>query len=97
MLKVALGAAVPAIEAWYLLGRRRGVTEAAWAAGQRSRRLPYTRNQLKQWVYGTDRPSLALETQHAEAEARRLCTDLDQLAVAFPIGVGELLRELRSW
>ena len=61
-LKVATGLTVPAIEAWYLVGKNHQVGEAAWITGLIAGRPPFTRPQLKQLVYGTDRPSLELET-----------------------------------
>ena len=70
-LKVAIGLAVPTIEAWYLVGKNPQVGEAAWKVGLAGR-PPFTRQQLKKLVYGTDRPSLELETECAEREARRL-------------------------
>ena len=61
-LKVTVGLAVPSIEAWYRVGGDATVTEAAWVqshTGPRPR-PPYSKTSLKQAVYGTDRPSLAL-------------------------------------
>jgi hypothetical protein len=55
-LKVAIGLAVPAIEAWYLVGREHQVGEAAWIAGSAAGKRPFTRPQLKELVYGTGIP-----------------------------------------
>ena len=71
-LKVAIGVAVPAIEAWYLVGKNHEVGEAAWLTGLKAGRPPFTRSELKKKVYGTDRPSLELETKHAKKEAHRI-------------------------
>jgi hypothetical protein len=60
-IKVTIGLAVPAIEAWYRAGIDPQVTETAWIQGLQSRRPPYSRNDLKQAVYGTPRPSRQLE------------------------------------
>ena len=46
-LEVAIGLAVPAIEAWYLCGVDGRVTEAAWVSGLNSGPMPYTRAGLK--------------------------------------------------
>jgi hypothetical protein len=92
-LKVAIGLAVPAIEAWYLVGKNHQVGEAAWKAGQR----PFTRKQLKRLVYETDIPSLELETDCAVKEARRIISDLSAIETAFPIGFGLMAKEVRSW
>src|SRR5438445_8788821 len=47
-LKVAIGLAVPAIEAWYLVGKSPQVGEAAWITGCAANERPFTRPQLKQ-------------------------------------------------
>lgn len=92
-----VGVAVPAIEAWYLCGREGGVTEAAWLDGRERGVPPYTRQELKVRVYGTDRPSLPLETHCALQEVRRHGGDLRRLEADFPGGFGELARDLRRW
>jgi len=96
-VKVAFGLAVPAMEAWYLHGLKPGVTEEAWYRGMASGKFPYTKNQLKREVYGTDRPGLSLETQRAEEACRRLVKELGRLEASFPFGFGALVRGMRSW
>lgn len=96
-IKVAVGIAVPAVEAWYRCGLDPHVTEAAWIAGFPPGRFPYTTRSLKEDVYGTSRPSLDLETRHATEEARRLVQDLQLLEQCFPTGFGALARDVRSW
>ncbi len=96
-LKVAIGLAVPAIEAWYLVGENHQVGEAAWKVGLESNQRPFTRRQLKRLVYNTDRPSLELETECAVAEARRILEDLKAIETAFPAGFGSMAKEIRSW
>jgi hypothetical protein len=96
-LKVAVGMASPAIEAWYLCGKDPNVKERAWEDGIRSGSCPYTRNELKQRVYGTDRPSLTVETMKAVEEAKRLANDIDSLLAANPIGFGALVEDLKNW
>lgn len=91
----AIGVAVPAIEAWYLCGRDPRVTEAAWREGQERGRAPYTRAELKLRVYGTDRPSLALEIQGALREVARHRRDLRRLENDFP-GFAFLAADLRA-
>lgn len=92
-LKVAVGLAVPAIEAWYLVGKEHQVGEAACKDG----RARLDRRKLKKLVYGTDRPSLELETQRAVEEARRVSHNLPAIETAFPVGFGLMAREIRSW
>ena len=96
-VKVAVGLAVPAIEAWYLCGAKTGVFEEAWARGLQSGRFPYTKNELKQSAYGTDRPSIGLETRKAGEHASRLSADLAQLKRLFPIGFGCFASQVRAW
>lgn len=96
-LKVAIGVAVPAIEAWYLVGKEHQVGEAAWRAGLAAKRRPFTRQKLKELVYGSSRPSLELETECAETEARRIIGNIKAIETAFPIGFGLMASEIRSW
>jgi hypothetical protein len=96
-IKTALGLAVPAVEACYRCGRDPHVSEAAWIIGLQSGSFPYTKLRLKQDVYGTDRPSLALETRRATEEAQRLTQNLALLENLFPAGFGLLARDVRGW
>jgi hypothetical protein len=96
-LKVAIGVAVPAIEAWYLVGKEHQVGEAAWRAGLAANQRPFTRPKLKEMVYGTARPSLELETECATKEARRIINNINAIETAFPIGFGLMASEIRSW
>ncbi len=96
-LHTAVGLAVPAVEGWYLCGRDAEVGEAGWAAVLEGRAARYDRRGLKVRVYGTPRPTLALETARAVAEARRLSGALRCLEEAFPIGFGNLAHAVRHW
>jgi hypothetical protein len=96
-LKVAWGVAVASIEAWYLVGKNHQVGEAAWKAGLTSGTLPFTARNLKELVYGTDRPSLEHETQCAVTEARRIIQNLDAIETAFPMGFALMAKLIRSW
>jgi hypothetical protein len=96
-IKTAVGLAVPAIEAWYLCGRDANVSETIWASGLQSGALPYTKNGLKESVYGTDRPSLQHETARSLEEAGRLTANLHPLETLFPNGFGVLARQARGW
>jgi hypothetical protein len=91
-LKVAIGLAVPAIEAWYLAGKEHQVGEAAWRAAP-----PFTKLQLKMKVYRTERPSLEVETECAVKEARRIIQTIKVIDDAFPAGFGPMANEIRSW
>lgn len=96
-LKVAIGVAVPAIEAWYLVGKEHQVGEAAWRVGVAANRLPFTRPKLKELVFGTTRPSLEQETECAVREARRIIGNIKAIETAFPAGFGLMASEIRSW
>jgi hypothetical protein len=98
-LKIALGLAVPQIEAWYLAGRDPHVGEAAWIVGSRSGKLPYTQDALKESVYGLVEPPIALETKRATEEAERIVRDgkLPLLEQLFPAGFGALANDVRNW
>lgn len=100
-LKTTVGLAVPAIEAWYLVGRNRQVSETAWMLGQQSRKPPYTKLALKKQVYDTDRPSLVeLEIPCATREANRIVEQKDllkRLVNSFSGGFGALADDVRQW
>jgi hypothetical protein len=96
-LQIAVGLAVPSIEAWYLAGKNHQVGEAAWKTGLASGRLPFTRPQLKELVYGTNRPSIELETERATAEARRIIADMKAIESASPAGFGLMAEQIRTW
>jgi hypothetical protein len=98
-IKTAVGLAVPAIEAWYLVGQDNHVTEAAWIVGQKSGKFPYSKQQLKERAYGTDRPSLNLETERALAHVHRIVRGgkLPLLEKLFPSGFGALAEDVRRW
>jgi hypothetical protein len=98
-IKIGLGVAVPAIEAWCLCGTDAHITESAWIQSLPSRKFPYTKKQLKEKLYGSPNPVLELETKHLVEQARRLVDagGLPQLEKLFPIGFGSLANEVRSW
>ena len=93
-LKVAIGLAVPAIEAWYLAGRDHQVGESACLQHGRS---VYTRHKLKQLVYGSDRAAQEMMTECAVREARRIIANLKCIEDAFPAGFGSMAQEMRTW
>ncbi len=98
-IKVGLGVAVPAVEAWCLCGSDPHITESAWIQALQSRNFPYTKKELKQTLYGSADPVLAVETERLVAQARHL-VEQQQLALLekyFPTGFGSLANEVRSW
>lgn len=97
MIKVALGLAVPAIEAWYRCGLDPHVNESTWHRKLQSEPISYTKNSLKVAVYGTDRPSIELETIRARESAVRLADSISLLEQLFPNGFGSFVRDVRQW
>lgn len=93
--RVALGLAVPSIEAWLAwasddpLGRQ--VNEAAWRNGLKADQLPYEVSELKRLVL---RQQARGAVDLADALIAR---GVDALRDAFPDGFGPLLDEVRRW
>jgi len=96
-LRTAVGVAVPSIEAWYQCGVDPHVNEATWARKLAGENINYSKQSLKEAVYGSDQPSLAMETNAAVEAARLLTNRLDLLQQLFPNGCGPLLRSIRAW
>jgi hypothetical protein len=96
-LRVALGLAVPAAEAWYLCDSDLGTSEAMWLRTLEGKRQPYTKRHLKELSYGTDRANRTLMESKAEGHAKRLAGDLMRLERCFPNGFGILANTVRRW
>jgi hypothetical protein len=99
-LKIAIGLAIPTIEAWLLCGVDSHVTEAAWINGlkeDRRDRMPYTKGSLKRQLYGTSHPSLFIETENMKSASSRIVENLATIEGLFPNGFGALSKSLRSW
>ena len=96
-LHVAIGLAVPAIEAWLLCHKNPKLGEANWRSKRKSQPgSRKTRLDLKKELYGVERPGLTLETQVMVQRATELSSQLDLLEKRFPGGFGHLVRSLRS-
>lgn len=96
-LKIAVGVAAPAIEAWWLCKTNLQISEAAWEKGLAEKREPYSKLELKKQLYGSDYRSLELMTRKMTEAAQEIAKDLFALERAFPNGFGNLAKELRSW
>jgi hypothetical protein len=97
-LRFAVGLAVPSLEAWCRCGLDPHVSEATWVNARASGEPPpYDRKSLKRELYGTDRPSLDLESARMREETLRLALDLGSLRLLFPAGFGALDRALQTW
>ena len=99
LVKTAVGLAVPALEAWLLVGREKHMSETAWMQGLQTGRFAHTKKGLKQKVYGTDRPPLAFAEKRAIEMAQRLVEEekLKLLEDNFPNGFGALADDVRAW
>lgn len=97
LLRIAVGCAVPAIEAWYLSGLDPHVTEAAWIQALQDGKKPYTRRSLKTKVYGTLPAPTDVLLERAVEAAQRLREDWSRLEQDFPAGFGSMAAEIRSW
>ncbi len=98
-LRFAIGLAVPSMEAWLLCGNDHSVCEAAWINARRLNTIPYTRLNLKQRLYGTERPSLEQQTAAMRQHSERITSSgqLQLLEQLFPLGFGMLAQQLRDW
>jgi hypothetical protein len=96
-LKTAIGVAVPAIEAWYACLQDSHVNEATWSRYLGGEQITYTKNSLKKVIYGTERPSIDLETACAVRAAKTLINELDRVEASFPHGFGSFAQDVRNW
>ena len=101
MLDAAMGLAVPAIEAWLLCGVNPRVGEASWERWLLNRgKRDYDRKSLKRELYGTERPSIGMETEKMTEAATRLVSEEnfpENLTQIFPNGFGYFVEGARSW
>jgi len=92
-LKIAIGLAVPEIEAWYRCGIDPRVNEAAWIRKLKGEDVGYDRRSLKLDTYGSHR----IDTLAAIESAKRIAGNLELLIRLFPHGFGSLVRDVRGW
>jgi hypothetical protein len=92
-----VGVAAPAIEEWWLCRTHPHISEAAWERGLDEKRDPYTKLELKKWLYGAENNSLEHMTTKMVEAARGLGSDFAVFERAFPNGFGTLSQEIRSW
>ncbi len=96
-LRVAVGIASPAIEAWWLCKKFSDISEANWEKGLKEQTDPYSKRVLKQRLYGVDLPSINLETERMTQAAAELASEITFLESRFPNGFGSLSKQLRAW
>ena len=97
--KVAIGVAVPAIEAWLLCGVNPHASEATWINKQKEKgfNLYSNRKKLKAALYGSNISSDKTKVERGMESAKRLAQNIEQLETFFPDGFGSLANEVRSW
>ena len=59
--------------------------------------MPYTKGSLKQQLYGTSHPSLAVETEAMKVAAARIAANLLSVGNLFPGGFGSMQINLKTW
>lgn len=97
-LKIAVGMATPAIEAWLLSGLEPNRTEAWFRQEQSLGRLSgQTRRDLKINKYGSLEASADIKMQRTLENAHRIAGDLDGLERRFQFGFGHLRSDLTQW
>ena len=96
-LRIAIGVAAPAIEAWLLCKQFSEISEANWEKGIAQKRDPYSKLELKKRLYGVDYASLELMTEKMVQAAHSLKTELPLLKQQFQIGFGGLAQQLIEW
>lgn len=96
-LKIAVGVAAPAIEAWWLCQSHPHISELAWEKGLEAKRDPYSKQELKRQLYGSEFYPLEVMTRKMTEAAHAISSDLTSLERAFPHGFGSLAKELRRW
>jgi hypothetical protein len=96
-INVAVGLAIPSMEAWLQCGRDNTVTEAAWLVALRERRFAFDPRRLKLAVYGRKRITGDFEKRRMVEEASRLAADVQALEKWFPGGFGPFAADIRGW
>jgi hypothetical protein len=96
LLRVGVGVAAPAIEAWYEFGLDSRATEAGWRAVPRDQQMTRKR-ELKDRVARRHGTIAGVNPEAAASDAHRVCKEIDKFARAFASGFGPLAAAVRSW
>lgn len=96
-IKLAIGLAVPAIEAWFQCGLDPHVNEATWRRKLLGERITYDKRSLKYAAYGSDRAPTFAREHIARQAAERFAENTVLGEQLFPGGFGCFVRDLRSW
>lgn len=97
--KVAVGVAVPAIEAWLLCDVEPYANEAQWINRQKEKAFSTynDRQTLKAKLYGSNITSSKNMIQCGTQAAEVLARNIKLLENSFPEGFGRMADEIRSW
>lgn len=96
-LKVAVGLAIPTIEAWLLCGNDPRGAEAAWHQSDAAKQGATYRKILKTVLYGSEISPQQKRNQIARDADTRLAQDINLLETHFPIGFRPLAEAIRNW
>lgn len=96
-LRVAIGIASPAIEAWLLAKENSGINENTWSRGLQSGEPPYTTAQLKLWARQAVPPNTNPSEHHVIQLMKEAISRIEHLERSFPIGLGSLASAIRGW
>ena len=97
-LKIAVGMATPAIEAWLLSGIDRHCTETRFRDDHSNGRLTrQTRLDLKKQKYGSLQAGRDIRMQCTLENANRIAGDLEGLERRFQFRFGHLRNDLAQW
>lgn len=95
-MRVAVGIAVPAIEAWLCCLQNSRVNESVWGR-RHTENILFDRKSLKKDVYGSDRASRQMIEDGSTRAVQTLIADIEEVKKRFPQGFGKLVEEIQSW
>ena len=96
-LNIAVGVAIPTMEAWLLCGNDPRGAEAAWHQSDAAKQGATYCKVLKTALYGSEISPQQKRNQIARDAATRLAQDINVLETHFPIGFGLLAEAIRNW
>lgn len=96
-LKVAVGVAVPAIEAWYLVGRHPAASEAAWMSRPSDLRHHDRKREFKLAAYRIASADSAAGVERATNTAGEAAKRVSDLIRLFPGGFAPFAGAVQGW
>lgn len=95
-VRLAIGVAYPAIEAWYAFGTQDQITEAEWIIRVNEGRSNHIKQALKQATNRRHGPGIDKRVA-ASGDATRVAAFMESFRVAFPGGFGAFADDLYRW